>query len=202
MKALLYFHGKGGNAAEANHYKKFFPRDCIVGVDYKGNTPFETKTEFRNFYDQIAKNYEKVVVIANSIGAYFVMNALSERNIEHAFLISPIIDLEKIIKNMMISSGVTEDELKEKKEIPTNFGEVLSWDYLCYVKSNPISWKIPTDILFGENDNFTSFETISKFAKKNKLTLTVMKNGEHWFHTEEQMNFLDSWLKKCLEYNR
>ncbi len=26
-------------------------------------------------------------------------------------------------------------------------------------------------------------------------TLTIMKNGEHWFHTEEQMKFLDSWIK-------
>lgn len=198
MKVVLYFHGKGGNAAEAIHYRKFFPSDYIVGVDYKGNTPIETKIEFVNFYDQIAKKYEEVVVIANSIGAYFVMNALSEKNIKRAFFISPIVDLEKIIKNMMISSGVTEDELKEKKEISTNFGEVLSWNYLCYVKSNPISWKIPTDILFGENDNFTFFETISEFARKNNSTLTVMKNGEHWFHTEEQMNVLDSWMKKCL----
>ena len=115
-----------------------------------------------------------------------------------AILYRKIVDLEKIIKNMMISSGVTEDELKEKKEISTNFGEVLSWNYLCYVKSNPISWKIPTDILFGENDNFTFFETISEFARKNNSTLTVMKNGKHWFHTEEQMNVLDSWMKKCL----
>ena len=34
---------------------------------------------------------------------------------------------------MMMLSGVTENELEEKKEIATNFGEVLSWDYLCYV---------------------------------------------------------------------
>lgn len=25
--------------------------------------------------------------------------------------------------------------------------------------------------------------------------LTVMQNGEHWFHTEEQMRFLDNWIK-------
>ncbi len=26
-------------------------------------------------------------------------------------------------------------------------------------------------------------------------TLTVMKGGEHWFHTEEEMNFLDEWIR-------
>lgn len=28
------------------------------------------------------------------------------------------------------------------------------------------------------------------------IILTIMKNGEHWFHTEEQMQFLDAWIKR------
>ena len=28
-------------------------------------------------------------------------------------------------------------------------------------------------------------------------TLTVMENGEHWFHTKEQMDFLSDWIKQC-----
>jgi hypothetical protein len=26
--------------------------------------------------------------------------------------------------------------------------------------------------------------------------LTVMEEGEHWFHTDEQMRFLDNWVMK------
>ena len=37
-------------------------------------------------------------------------------------------------------------------------------------------------------------ETISAFAKRIGAELTVMPNGEHWFHTEEQMRFLDGWI--------
>jgi len=47
----------------------------------------------------------------------------------------------------------------------------------------------------GSRDNLTSLETISDFAKKNGATLTVMESGEHWFHTEEQMRFLDDWIR-------
>ncbi len=50
-------------------------------------------------------------------------------------------------------------------------------------------------VLYGDNDNLTSFETISAFAE-NRCFLTVMKNGEHWFHTAEQMKFLDNWIKE------
>lgn len=28
--------------------------------------------------------------------------------------------------------------------------------------------------------------------------LTVMPGGEHWFHTPEQMQFLDDWMKNLL----
>ena len=40
----------------------------------------------------------------------------------------------------------------------------------------------------------TSKETISVFAESIGATLTVMENGEHWFHTEEQMKVLDDWI--------
>ena len=33
-----------------------------------------------------------------------------------------------------------------------------------------------------------------KDAWQNSNRLTVMENGEHWFHTEEQMKFLDEWI--------
>ncbi|RWU45187.1 alpha/beta hydrolase, partial [Salmonella enterica subsp. enterica serovar Saintpaul] len=97
---------------------------------------------------------------------------------------------------MMYWANVAEDELRDKKEIKTTFGETLSWEYLCYVKENPTTWKIPTNILFGEKDNLTSNATISEFTKQTNATLTVMRNGEHWFHTEEQMKFLDEWINK------
>ena len=48
-------------------------------------------------------------------------------------------------------------------------------------------------------DNLTSYSTISEFAKQVNATLTVMKNGEHWFHTDEQMKFLDDWINNLLD---
>jgi hypothetical protein len=26
--------------------------------------------------------------------------------------------------------------------------------------------------------------------------LTVMEGGEHWFHTDEQIQFLDDWIRR------
>ena len=42
----------------------------------------------------------------------------------------------------------------------------------------------------------TSEATIRAFAGEHKAELTVMAHGEHWFHTDEQMRFLDDWIRK------
>lgn len=195
-KVVIYIHGKGGSADESSHYKPFFSDCDVVALNYTAQYPWEAKKEFESYFDLICNHYKSVQIVANSIGAYFAMNALSEKQIEKAYFISPIVNMERLIADMMLWANITEDELRDKKEIETTFRETLSWEYLCYVRRNPIKWKITTDILFGEKDNLTSYAAISEFAKQTKATLTIMKNGEHWFHTEEQMNFLDEWINK------
>lgn len=197
MKDLvIYIHGKGGNIEETNHYQSIFRESDVIGFDYKSQTPWEAEIEFPMLYHMYAKAYDSIILIANSIGAYFAMISFAEKNISQALFISPIVDMEKLIVDIMKQSNIPEDELKSKKEVETEFGETLSWEYLSYVKDHPIRWSVPTSILYGEKDNLTSKETITKFAEQISADLTIMGNGEHWFHTDEQLNFLDTWVKK------
>ena len=193
---IVYVHGKGENAEEANYYRKFFNDDFdIIGFDYKSENPWDAKSEFSDYFDSIIPEYNKTILIANSIGAYFSLISLADKKIEKAMLISPIVDMERLILDMMTWANVSEEELSIKKEIETPFGETLSWEYLSYVRKNPIHWNIPTGILYAEKDNMTSISTITDFSKKINANITVMPGGEHWFHTKEQMDFLDNWIK-------
>jgi len=194
---VIYVRGKGGSAEEAEHYKKLFPEAEVIGFDYRAAAPWEAKEEFPQFFAEQRKRCESLTLVANSIGAFFAMSSLEEALIDRAYLISPVVDMEKLIGSMMLWAGVTEQELAEKKEIPTPFGETLSWNYLIYVREHPISWHVPTRILYGAHDNLTAFDTISAFAKQVGAELTVMPNGEHWFHNEAQMRFLDAWIRKA-----
>lgn len=195
-KLLIYVHGKGGSASEAQHYASLFPGCDVVGFDYKSDTPWDAISEFQNYFDTLSDGYESVRLIANSVGAFFSLCSLGERIIEKAYFISPIVDMKKLIYDMMKWSDVTESYLCEKREIKTEFGETLSYEYLEWVKKHTISWNIPTRILFGSLDNLQSFETVKAFAKKCGAEITVMENGEHWFHTSDQMNFLDEWIRE------
>lgn len=166
---VIYIHGKGGNAKECKNFRPLFPNCNIHGLNYKSTTPQSAAKEFPQVFDALANGYKHIILIANSIGAYFAMHGLKDKNIEKAYFISPIIDMEKLIYNMMLCANVSERELQSAKTIKTTFGETLSWSYLQYVKSNPICWNIPTHILYGEKDNLTSLETVSKFAEKKTI---------------------------------
>ena len=194
--AVLYIHGKNGCAAECAHYRPLFP-DCeVIGLDYQTSTPWETGAEIRAAIEKLNDRFGSIILIANSIGVFFSLNAGIDHLISRAYFISPIVDMEKLICDMMAWANVTETELQSKGVIRTAFGEDLSWTYLCYVRDHPIDWTVPTQILYGSRDNLTSLETIRSFAEKHNALLTVMEGGEHWFHTEEQMRFLDKWIRR------
>lgn len=197
-RLIIYIHGKGGTAEEVIHYQHLFEGSDMIGFDYQSKNPWEAQIEFPHFYDMHSKGYDTVILVANSIGAFFSMSALAEKKISQALFISPIVDMEKLITDMMLWSNVTEEELQSKKKIPTKFGETLSWEYLCYVRKHPIKWHIPTCILYGGKDNMTSRETISGFADSIGAALSVIEDGEHWFHTDEQMKALDDWIIRSI----
>lgn len=195
MKSLvLYIHGKGGSAAESAHYRPLFPDSDVIGLDYRSETPWEAGAEIREAVMHLKDTCGDITLVANSIGAYFSMCAGIDAMIRRAHFISPIVDMERLIREMMAQSGVTEAELAEKGMIFTPSGDTLSREYLCYVREHPVQWTVPTEILYGEYDALTPYETVLAFAQRCGAGLTMMRGGEHWFHTEEQLFFLDRWI--------
>lgn len=139
---------------------------------------------------------DNISLFACSIGAYFSLLAYNLQGLRQALFLSPVVDMEQIIENLMKWSGISQEKLKAEKEILTPFGQTLYWDYYCYVKEHPVKdWEIPTRILYGSKDELCNYETISSFSKRFNCNLKIMKNGEHFFHTEEQLDFYKQWLE-------
>ena len=187
MNAILYIHGKGGSATESEHYKPLFPDYDVMGLDYQTFSPWETGKEIRIAVEELKGKYEDVILIANSIGAFFSMiatphfdhrskNAGIDDMIQKAYFISPIVNMEKLITDMMNWANVSEQELESEGVIHTDFGEDLSWDYLSYVRNHPITWSVPTQILYGSNDHLTSLETITDFASIHNCLRKTNRN--------------------------
>ena len=145
-------------------------------------------------------NYNEINIWACSIGAYFSLLAYKDEDLKQCLFLSPVVNMKIIIENMMLWSNTTEKELNEKQEIKTDFGQTLYWDYYLYVKENPITnWNKKTYILYGNKDNMQSESIIKDFSNEFNCDLTILKNGEHYFHTEEQLNFYSDWLDKIIK---
>ena len=197
-KKAIYIHGMGGSANEAEFYRDIFAGYDVVGMEYTSGDPMSAKEEFPALFESLCGDSSEVILIANSIGAFFAMHALKNKHIDRAFFISPVADMERLILGMMAAANISEEELCRKGEIPLQNGEVLSWRYLCYVREHPIVRAFPIDIICGDEDILTPLPVMKDLAEKLGASLTVMTGGEHWFHTDEQMDFLNNSIKAML----
>ncbi|PKM71933.1 MAG: alpha/beta hydrolase [Firmicutes bacterium HGW-Firmicutes-16] len=136
-----------------------------------------------------------ISIFACSMGAYFSLLTYRDFSFRQCLFLSPILNMQRIIENMMAAFGVSKDSLEAEKEISTPIGQTLSWDYYSYVKSHPIEkWDNPTAILYGSEDDMSELDVVAGFSEKFNSSLTIMERGEHYFHTEEQLLFFSKWL--------
>lgn len=155
--------------------------------------------ELETIMNQAKTGTSSISLFACSLGAYFSLLAYRDIPLRQCLFLSPVVNMERIFRNMMQWFDVSEDRLRAEKEIETPIGQTLDWDYYCYVKENPIiRWNSPTSILYGENDDLCELPFVSSFASKFHCSLDIVKNAEHYFHTPDQLAEYRSWLKKHL----
>lgn len=153
--------------------------------------------EVKAVYQYVKENWRRMWLYANSLGAWFSMLGLEEEKLEKCLFVSPVLDMQRLIENMMGWANVTLEQLEREQEIATDFGENLSWEYYVYAKEHLIRiWDYPTEILYAGKDNLVERETVDDFVGRFHCGLTVMEDGEHWFHTVEQLEFLRGWIRE------
>ena len=203
----LYIHGKMGCKEEALPFAE--QADAagyqVMAIDLPEHgerksgeeklLPWIAVPEIQAVYTYAARRWKYVCLYAVSIGAWLSLEALQQADFERALLVSPVVDMEALITTMMQWANVTEPQLKEAGEIPTAFGETLSWEYLCWVREHPYQWNVPTEVLYADKDNLTPYHNIEQFRQKSGAHLTIMEGGEHWFHTPLQLVVLREWEK-------
>jgi hypothetical protein len=207
---FLFIHGMGGSKEEAVAFAEIVqPKGWqVIGVDLPEHG--ERKNDSDRFYPWVAvpelravwealeqSKPEKIALRANSIGAWFSMLAFGDKQVAQSLFVSPVLDMSRLIEKMMLWANVTKEELQERKIIETGFGQPLNWNYYLYAKQHPIeSWSSSTSLLYGSPENLTDTNDIDAFAGRFHCDLTVMENGEHWFHTEEQLKFMNDWIAR------
>ncbi|MGN0707970.1 MAG: alpha/beta hydrolase [Faecalibacterium sp.] len=210
QKVFLYVHGKLGCKEEA---LDFAEQACpagyqVLAIDLPEHgerkaeeaklLPWNAVPEIQRVYRWMSLRWNSISLRATSIGAWMSMLALQEERLEQTLLVSPIVEMPALIYNMMDWAGITEVQLEQTGKIPTAFGETLSWAYLCWARKNPLYWQKKTAVLYTDGDDLTGRAVIDRFCRESGAVLTVMEQGEHWFHTPEQMEVLHRWERQNL----
>ena len=211
-RVWLFLHGKQGCKEEGLDFAELAcPKDwqvCSIDMPEHGRrqgspeklVPWQVVPELEAVMAYARSRWSQVALRANSIGAWFAMQAFRQTPPVRSLFVSPILDMAELIRTMMGWAGVTEADLEARGEIPTAFGETLSWRYWQYALNHPVTqWDSPTAILYGSADNLTTRQTAEAFAARFHAGLTVMEGGEHWFHTPAQLEVLRRWTLTNLE---
>ena len=209
-RVYLFVHGKCGHKEEAAAFAEVVcPQGWqVLSIDLpehgsrKGETdtfdPWHAVPELQALLAYAKAHWSRIALRANSIGAWFSMLAFQDEPLEKSLFVSPVLDMTALIRQMMGWAGVTEAELESKETIATDFGETLSWQYFQFAKAHPIErWSCPTAILYAGQDHLTPRQIVDGFVERFRCALTVMEDGEHWFHTPEQLAVLRRWEISC-----
>ena len=199
-KVVVYIHGMKDSSLKAEEYKYIEGYD-IKGLDYEDGNPYEMKDIIRNKFSELIKPYDEVVVIANSIGAFYTYEYLYDFNIKQAFFISPIANMFQIIFNLMINNGITRERLKEERFIKIDRDTTLSYEFYQYLSDNlhNSNYQVPTEILYGSKDELVYIEDINTFVMDHDARLTIKKGSKHYFHTDEEKEFIKNWILRNIK---
>ncbi|WP_101911346.1 alpha/beta hydrolase [Marasmitruncus massiliensis] len=205
-RLYLFVHGKCGCKEEGEAFAEIVcPKGWqVLAIDLPehgerqggelGFDPWHAVPELRSVLAYAQQRWVHIALRATSIGAWFSMQAFAGEPLEKALFVSPVLDMEKLIRNMMLWASMDEVRLEREGEISTDFGETLSWRYLQYAKEHSVTdWSTDTAILYAGTDNLTDRTTVEEFVHRFGCGLTVMEDGEHWFHTLKQVAILRSW---------
>lgn len=210
-QVCLFLHGQSGHKEEGERFAQIAtPKGWqVVAIDLPQHgqrqggaepfLPWVVVPELEQVWQELQGRWKRIALRANSIGAWLAMLALAGKPVDTCLFVSPVVDMENLIQTMMTWAGVTEERLEREREIPTDFGQTLSWDYLKYVRQHPVhALSAHTNILYGDQDNLVPQPVVECFARAEGAYLTVYSGGEHWFHTPEQMKVMGTWEERCL----
>lgn len=210
-KVTLFVHGKMSNKESAEQIAKILEcRGCqTISFDLPEHGERIHKKDKCDIWTGIRdltaignytfSTWKTVSLYACSLGAFFSLHAYHNRKFKNCLFQSPIVDMNYLIQQMFLWFSVSEEELKEKKQIQTSI-DTLSWEYYRYVQNHPITiWNAPTKILYAEKDTLQNRIVIDNFAEKFHCQLTVAKESDHAFLSKDDVQIVEKWITENIE---
>ena len=211
-KVYLYIHDKYGCKEDARKFYEVVKEDGwqVLAMDMpehgerKGGpemmNPWTLVPELALLHSYALDRWSTICLKASGLSAYFCLCAYPRTYFDKVLFVSPIIDMMKSIDDTLVLSGITPEELREKKAVKSCFGETLSMDYYLYAHDHPIkNWISPTEILHGEKDPKSDLETAARFVESFDCKMTVLKNHGKVMPVDADLPELTAWIQNAIK---
>jgi len=150
----------------------------------------------------VLEHWKNISVYGCSLGAQITLQTFNDKNtfnFEKVLFQSPIINMNHLIQQMFIWNGITEEQLRREKVIPTPL-DTITEEQFDFFRTHPVSeWPNKTSILFGAKDNMQTRNIMEEFIQKFGGTLTVSETSEHPFMAPGDSQIFINWLRNSLE---
>jgi len=163
--------------------------------DDKAFTPMDASPEVRAFARLARSQSTEVSLLANSIGAYFSLCDTPAGTFERAWMVSPLLDLEYYIRDIMAEYSVTDEQLEAQTVIDTPRG-VLERSYLRFVEEHPARLNAPSWIIRGDQDEVVPLNALSRFVGAPGVELVQVEGGQHFLGQPPHLDTVVAWFEE------
>lgn len=163
--------------------------------DDKAFNAMMANPEIKAFAQLARSQSTEVGLLASSIGAYFSLCDTPAGTFECAWLVSPLIDLEYYIRDVMAEYSVTDEQLEAETVINTPRA-VLEWPYLRFVEEHPAKLDIPSWTIRGDQDEMVPLDSLSRFVNAPGVELVQIEGGQHFLGQPPHLDMVITWFEE------
>ena len=183
----LYLHGKLGRKEEAESFAQLVcpSGSQVLSIDLpehgercsdKSFAPWDAVPELENLLTLAQSRWDHISLRATSLGAWFSLLAFAGRPLEQALLVSPVLDMERLIRGMMAGACVSEEELR------------AAYDLLAEAKKAGVYQAWVMDEVFDKMEageaavaTYYAGDYLSMLENNEDLVYVVPEEGSNWF---------------------
>ena len=207
-RAVIGVHGQLGDKRDpvlarcaeviASHGDHLLTFDLPAHGERRDGTAFTAKAasgEVRDFVQLAREEANKISLLAISVGAYAALCDTPSGTFERAWLVSPLLDLERYVRDVMSTYSVTDERLEAKTVINTPRAS-LSWPDLCFLTEHPVRLDMPSWTIRGSRDDVVPMEALSRFLSAPGAELVEIAGGPHFLGEPPYLDTVASWFEQ------
>ena len=151
-------------------------------------------------YSRVQRSGAQVCAFACSLATYVLMLLYPQMVLSKCLLLSPIVEPERVLRDSMRESHVTQEQLRLEGGVHLADGRYVSWEDFCFVCEHELRFapKCPISIFTGALDTFCPPTELEAFASHYGAQVQLLPGVGRGLMTQTELDMFSQWLRREL----